>query len=202
MCAYFLEIQCKKLKNKKRKELEGQFKDCILSVTAGLRAGLSVENAFIENMSEIKLMCGETSQIVREFSGIIHGMKNNITLEQLLFELSRKTESSCIQEFAEVFSIAKRNGGNLIEIIIDSAEAINYKISVEQEIEDVISGKKFEQKIMNVIPFFIIAYVQLGNPGYFNELYYNVTGIAVMTTCLLVYVGAYMLSEKITNINV
>ena len=55
---------------------------------------------------------------------------------------------------------------------------------------------------MSVIPFFMIAYVNLTGGGYFRALYHNVAGILIMTFCLGLYVVSLLLAEKITAIQI
>lgn len=88
------------------------------------------------------------------------------------------------------------------DIIRRSAEVIGNKIEVKQEIRTLLSSKKYEQRIMNLIPFLIVAYLQLTSPGFFDVLYYNPAGILVMTGALAVYLAAYLLSRKIVEIEV
>ena len=103
-------------------------------------------------------------------------------------------------EFAIVFSVAKRTGGNLTEIISRTISVISRKIEVEKEIEVLVSAKRMEARIMNGVPFFIIFYIGLTSKGFFDPLYHNPFGIVLMTICMLVYLAAYLLSEKIINI--
>ena len=70
-------------------------------------------------------------------------------------------------------------------------------METEKEIEVLLSARKLEQKIMNAMPFLIMLYVNLTSPGYFDKLYHSLAGTAVMTLCLGVYLGAYILSRKI-----
>ena len=60
-----------------------------------------------------------------------------------------------------------------------------------------LGGKKMELTIMKIMPFGILLYIDMGNPGYFDTLYHNVVGISVITGCLLLYLGAYLLGEHI-----
>lgn len=50
-------------------------------------------------------------------------------------------------------SIAKRSGGNLNDIIRRSAAVTGEKIEVKQEIQTLLSSRRYEQKIMNMVPF-------------------------------------------------
>lgn len=185
---------------KRRKILETEFKDCILAVSANLRAGYAVENAFTEAISDMQALYGDSGLMYKELNHMKKGLGNNRPLEQLLLELGIRSKSPNLEEFGAVFSIAVQNGGNLPEIIQEAADMIGEKISLEQEIQVLISGRLFEQRIMSVIPFFLVCYVEMGNKGFFDVLYHNLTGVSVMTVCLVIYLAAQMLSQKICKV--
>ena len=198
----FLKIKKRDLAKKRRMELNMQFKDAVLSVSANQRAGYSVENAFREAYQDMTMLYGKKSPICQEFSYIIKGLDNNITLERLLYDFGCRSHMPDILQFADVFLIAKRGGGNMTEIIAETANVIEQKITVDKEIQVLLSSKKMEQKIMNLIPFLIIFYISLTSKGFFDVLYHNVIGIAVMTVCLLIYLAAFIISRKLVEIEV
>lgn len=182
---------------KRRRQLELEFKDCILSVAANLRAGYSVENAFVECIRDIRVLYGERSIMLRELYRIRKGFGNNVPLENLLYELGERSGCVNIKEFGEVFFIARKSGGSLPQVIQSTAGLIGEEIALKQEIQVTISGRALEQKIMNIIPFFLVCYIETTNRGFFDVLYHNPTGAAIMTGCLLVYLFAYALSGRI-----
>lgn len=192
----FLDIRRKKVK-KARDELAAQFRECILSVVSSLQAGYSVENAFLESEKDMELMYGKFSLIGAELKFVRRGLQINITLEELLADIAVRSGSGDIGEFAQIFALAKRNGGNMTEIIKNSAGQIGKRIELRQEVQVLLGGKQMEFMIMKLMPFGILLYVGMGNPGYFEPLYHNLSGIAVMTGCLAVYSGAYFLGESV-----
>jgi len=193
----------KNKKNKKRIMTIGlQFKDLLMSVITAQRAGYSVENAFIDSKKEMELMHGKNSIICAELDIIIKGLANNLTLEELLFDFGVRSKNDDIIEFAEIFAIAKRSGGNMTEIMNRSASIIGKRLETQGEIEILISAKKGEAKIMEAIPFFIIAYIGFTSEGYFDSMYHNAAGIAIMSVCLVIYIVAHLMFEKITAIEI
>lgn len=178
-------------------ELTVQFKECILSVSASLKAGYAVENAFLESRSDMRLLYGESSYIYQELDLIRRGMVINITLEEQLADLAKRSGSEEIQQFAQIFAIAKRSGGSLPEIIRTSAEMIGQRVDTRQEMQTVLSGRRMEQNIMKVIPFGILTYIGITYPGYFDSLYHNWQGAAIMTGCLVLYLAAYVAGDRI-----
>lgn len=192
----------KELAKARRQALSVQFKDAVLSVSANQRAGYSVENAFREAYKDMVMLYGTESDICHEISYIVKSLENNITLERLLYDFGVRSRVSDIMQFADVFMIAKRSGGNMTEILSETADTIEQKIAVDKEIQVLVSSKKMEQKIMNMVPFFIIIYIELTSKGFFDVLYHNLTGILVMTVCLAVYLAAYMISKRLVEIEV
>ena len=113
-----------------------------------------------------------------------------------------RSDCEDIQNFSDVFLFAKRSGGDFHKIIATTIEHISDKIEVEREVQTVISAKKMEQKIMNVIPVFIILYLNLTSGEFLAPLYGNIFGISVMTGALGAYLAAIKISAKMTAIKV
>ncbi len=200
--AVFLKRKERALMKNRQRELTLQFREAISAVSASIGAGYSVENAFIEAGKDLRNLYPAKAPIVQEFAQIEGRLLANETIEQILMDLAKRSGSEDIRDFADVFITAKRSGGELPAIIRRTAGHIGDKIEVKREIDTLMSAKKMEQNIMNVIPFFIILYVSLNSPGFLDVLYGNVMGIAIMTVCLVMYVLAWLLAEKIVSIEV
>ncbi len=198
----FFRRKRKDLIRKQRFELTLQFREAIMAVQAALNAGYSVENAFIEAGKDMEKMYGKEGIITREFMVLVRRLRSNVSLEKILLELSERSGVEDIRDFANVFTAAKRSGGDFTRIIKRAAETIRDKIEVKREIETLMSAKKFENKIMEIVPFAIILYIGITSPDFISSLYHNMTGIILMTFCLALYLGAFVLSERIVNIEI
>ena len=185
----------------RQKELLGiQFKEILHSLLAGIQAGYSIENAFCNAYGDIKLLYGEDAILAKELLLINKSLRNNCNVEDLVMDLAHRSHHPDIMEFAEVFQATKRSGGNLPSMMKTTSEILSAKMEVKRKISTVISSKKMEQNIMNVVPFGIMLYINASSPGFFDVLYHNVTGILIMTILLMVYLAAYFLAEKILRI--
>ena len=126
----------------------------------------------------------------------------NQPIEKLLYESAMRSGCEDIRNFSEVFLFAKRSGGDFQKIIQNTIHHISDKIEVEKEIQTVISAKKMEQKVMNVIPVFILFYLNLTSGDFLEPLYGNALGVCVMTGALMAYLGAIILAKRIMAIKV
>ena len=75
-------------------------------------------------------------------------------------------------------------------------------MDVEREIETSVAAKKYEQRIMSIMPGVILLYMQLTSPGFLDVLYTTAFGAVVMTACLLVYAVSLFWGRKIVEIHV
>lgn len=196
----FFRINEKEKIRQIRGNIEVQFKEMLMSISASLRAGYAIENACKEALGEMGLLYGKESIIYRELSHITKQLYNNRTIESLFIELANKTRISEIREFADILVIAKKQGGNLPTIIQNTSKVIGDKIEMNREIRTIVSGKKTEQAIMNMMPIVIILYMGATSPNFFSPLYHNAMGIVIMTVCLVLYLVAYVISYKILDI--
>ena len=189
-------------KKRVRQELAKQFLDAMRVVNTALLAGYSLENAWKEAQKEIESLYGTDSYMYLELKEMNQLVELNNPLEQLLEDFARRSGMEDILGFAEVFSFAKRSGGNFVEIIEHTTDHMRQKQETTQEIEVLFASRKMEQKVMNIIPIFILFYMSASSGEYMSVLYGNGIGILFMSICLVVYVAAILLAEKIMTIEV
>ena len=184
----------------RRERLSVQFKDTVLAVGAAMQAGRAAENAFLEAEGEIRGLYGRESEMARELALLRKGLRNQLPLEQMLLNLGERSHVEEIRDFTEVFAVAKRLGGNLKEIIGRTAELTQQRMEVDREIKTLLAAKKYEQKVMTLVPFLLFGYMQISSKGFFDILYHNAAGIMVMTICLVLYLAACVLGDKLMDI--
>lgn len=194
-----LFVEWGRRKNQQKQNLDylEQFKECILSVEASLRAGYAVENAFLESRKDMQMMFGDNCLICMQLAWIEKGLQNNETLEKLLSVVAEDCQNEEFLEFAEVFAIAKRNSGKLSGTIEVYSTMIAEKLEALREMQTSLAAKRLEQSVMNVMPFAIVLYLNFSNPGYFDMLFHNVSGIFIMTGCMGAYIFAFAWAESI-----
>ena len=187
---------------KKRQEFQGQFKEAMQSISVALNVGYSAENAVREALGDLKLIYHKEARILKELQYMIHQIEMNLPLEQVFQEFAKRSGDEDVYMFATVFSLAKRSGGDMIEMIRNAVWQIGEKIEVKQEIETMMAAKKLEFRIMSLIPIAMIAYISMAFPDFLNIMYGNLLGMIVMSVCLIVYVFSYEWGKRIVEIEV
>lgn len=193
------KLQKKDFIRKKKNKIMNEFKDLCNVLSNNLLVGYSFENSLKNSIKETKDLYGNKSYLSKELKIVVNKININIPVEKAFMEFAINTEVEEIIIFAEILKISKRSSGNIVEIIRDTVDSITDRIELKREIEVIFASKKFEQKVMNVIPFFIICYVKLSSPGMLDVMYNTLLGRFLMTVFLLVFIVALVLSEKIMN---
>ena len=186
----------------KKEEFREQFRESIQTLSAILKVGYSVENAIRETWKEICPIHKKKTRIIKEYETMVHQLDLNMTAEEVMKQFADRVKEEDVENFVTVFGAAKRLGGDSIAIIRHAADAIGEKMEVEREIQVMLTSKKLEFKIMCVIPFVIILYMRSAFPEFMAVLYGNLAGTLFMTICLMVYLTAYQLGKKMTQIEV
>lgn len=199
---FFWKEVKKEIAKKYHKRLAEGFLVGMRYVSTALAAGYSVENAFLQAKEELEKIYPKEEPVRQEFALIVNGLGMNMTIETLFMDLARRSSIEDIRTFAEVFTAAKRTGGDLIAIIRSTISMMGQKEETLQEIEVVLTAKRMEQNIMSLIPCLLIGYVRLTSPGFFDCMYGNAAGILIMTVCLVIYLAAILMGRKIVQIEV
>lgn len=196
---YQWELTC--MKNKERM-FQVQFREALQALASSLNVGYSMENAVKEARKDLGLLYNADDRIMREFSLLVHQLNMNITAEQAFSEFAKRVSQEDAVNFTAVVKSAKRSGGDLMEILRSSITQICDKIEVQKEIQTMIAAKRLEFLVMSGIPFGILLYMQLSFPEFMGVLYGTVLGTALMTGCLIIYLGAFYLGKTIIEIEV
>lgn len=193
--------QKRRIINKKKKELKVQFKDMLMVMSDSLKTGYSVSNALKESYKDMVSMYGRYSYICEELRIMISKIKLNVREEDIFKGFAKRTGLREAILFSRIFSVAKRTGGNMTEVIGSVTDSIVLKENVREEIEVSTTEKKTEQKIMTLIPMALILYVKMMSPDFLNIMYETNAGRIVMTICLVLYILAFLWAQKIVEFN-
>ncbi len=182
-----------------KNKLRDEFKECMLQVSGNLNAGYSLENSFVQVIKEKNI--SRSVYIMPELKRIAVGLSCNRRIEDMLMEFGERCRVEEIKEVANLIVMAKVHGGNIIHLIRQVAANLSERQTVELEINTLVAAKKLEGNIMVVMPFFIVVFMRITNPGYMTILYETILGRLIMTICLLFVLVAWIIINKIMKID-
>ena len=201
-CFLYPNLKRKELIAAKKRRLVVEFKEAIMILSSLLNAGYSLENSVKEALVELRLLYVKDNLIIKEFEYINQLIYMNISVERAFDDLAYRSHSEDIRSFAKVLRIAKRSGGELESIIAHTVGVIGDKVRIKEEIITMTTAKRFEQNVMNIFPLFIVLYIDISSPGFFNIMYTTIIGRVCMSIGLIVYLFAIYISKRLLNIEV
>lgn len=200
---FYPKIKTREIIKKRKKLLNLQFKDMLYALSSSLTAGKSPESAFSDVLKDLKVLYPTTDvYIIKEVEYIIRKLNMNETVEAALDDLAKRTKIEDIQNFVEVFKTCKRTGGNLVAVTRNSSDVISEKIEIIEDINTTIAAKKFEHKILSVMPIVMIVILSLTTEDYMQPLFNTILGRLVMTVAIIIMAVGYFISQKIMDIKV
>lgn len=200
---WYPKLKQKQLRDKRQQELTYQFKDALYALASALGAGLSLESAVKASLRDLRVLYPEEdTDILQEFAYLARRLELNEPLEVALGDFAQRSGLEDVRNFTEVITLCKRTGGNLVQVVKNTATVIGDKIEISQDIDLMLTKQKFEQKILNVMPLIFIGMIKFGGSGYMDSLYSSPVGYLLMGLALMILAASYIISQKIMDIRV
>lgn len=194
-------IRTREIIRRRKKELNIQFKDMLYSLSSSLSAGKTVELSFREALKDLSVLYPEPSAfILAEVGRIISRLDMNEPLESALQDFAGRARLEDVDNFVNVFNISKRSGGNLAEVIRNTSSIINDRIEVAQEVDTMLAERKFERKVLNMIPILMILLLSVSAPDYMAPVFNTLAGRITMSGSIILLLIAWLISAKIIDI--
>lgn len=199
----WVKLRLSRLISEQKTELTHQFRDMLYSVSASVSAGRHLPEALFAARENMKLIYGDQGLIVQELNTIVKGLyESKESEEQVLMSFAKRTGIEDIEDFVEIYLTCRSTGGDLEGIIIKTANVIMEKITIQREIQMLTAQKKFEGKLLMALPFIVIGFLELSSPEYLSVMYETIQGRIMMTAALIGICLAYVISSKVTAIDI
>ncbi len=188
---------------RRKRQLMLQFKDMLYSLSSTVGSGASIENAVEITWRDMQQQYGaEGVDIVQELELMVSKLAVNQNIEEVFADFGLRSGLEDIQNFANIFEISKRTGGNLVDIIRKTSATITEKIDVKLEMDTLLSGKKMEQKVLTVIPIVMVLILTEATGGFMDVIFTTMAGRITATITLVMIAVGYFWSKKITDIDI
>lgn len=198
----YVRSKRKQLAEDRKNLLNYHFRDFLSSLHTAMLAGYSLENAVTIAAGDVARLYGRDDICSIEMKAITRQMGYQKPVEQLFLELGKRSGVEDIQTFGEVISVAKRTGGDMNGVLQNAWQTLGEKIDTQREIDTMMASRKYEMKIMNLMPAGIILYLSVSFDGFMDAMYGNAFGVCVMTVCLGIYGFAVWLGDRLMAVKV
>ena len=188
---------------RRKRQLMLQFKDMLYSLSSAVSSGSSIENAVESTLRDMQQQYGEDGvDIVQELELMVSKLHVNQNIEEIFADFGQRSGIEDISNFANIFEISKRTGGNLVDIIRQTSNIITEKIDVKLEMDTLLSGKKMEQKVLTIIPIVMVFVLTEATGGFMDVIFTTIAGRVTATIVLAIIAVGFFWSKKITDIEI
>lgn len=194
-----LLMETEDLDQKKKLKTEELFRELMESLATSLRAGYSLPNGFEEAYKELEYLHREKNVLMSELRKVVRSMKDGKQCEDMLEEIGKELRCVSMVELGRTLKVAALAGGNRNKILAHTIKTLKQKYRLMQEIEDGMAARRYEAKIMEIVPFLLVLYVEWGTPGFLDGLFDCTYGKGVMTMCLSMYLVAKIWMNRIVS---
>lgn len=204
ICAGFTERLYATYKAAGRRDiLITQFRDFLYSLSASADAGRHMEESFKDARTDLLLLYDEESPMIKELDSMItRNEAANESVEQMLLDLGKRSGIRDITTFAEVCRICGSTGGDIVKVIGITSQMLLDKLTIVRDIESYTAQKKFEGKVIAILPPTVILFLNLTAPVYLAPMYNCFAGRIIMTAALFLMIFGYAAAQKITDIGI
>ncbi len=184
----------------KRRMVRDQFKMFLYSLSTSLSAGKSLENSLQDVQLDLsRYYPADSDLFIIELLKLNIKLQNGLTVEHAMVQFAEQFDSLEIQKFCHLIRSVKRQSGDLLSVIRTASQVIAEKIEVEQEIQVITAQKKFESRVMMLIPVIFLALMKSTSAEYMYVLYYSTSGIIIMLIALFVFLfSAHNLNKNMS----
>ncbi|MDD2217133.1 MAG: type II secretion system F family protein [Eubacteriales bacterium] len=189
------------LGKKRRNFLKLQFRDLLYSLSASIGSGRHMKAALEEGVTNLSILYPKNNILGQEISEIIAKIESsNQSEKELLTDFAERSAIDEIKSFFRVYYIALSTGGNLTAVIRKAGDILLDKMIIEKDIETYTAQKRFEGRLIMMMPIVIIFFLNIISPGYLAPMYESSAGRITMTACLLAMFLSFRITEKIMQI--
>jgi tight adherence protein B len=183
-------------KGQRMKAFAKEFPDALDLLVSALRAGLSFAAA-------MQIVAEESPEPIRsEFAVTVEEQALGLDFREALVNLTRRVDSLDLRFFVTAVVLQRDTGGNLAEILENTAKLIRERFKVFGDILTFTAHGRMTGGILMALPLGMALYSWSINPEYFRPMLEADGGRGLLITAGVMQVLGMLAIRKIVNIRV
>ncbi len=189
------------VKRREYERLEEDFKQMLSQLGSYISLGYSMDNALKEILEEWR-RSNENHAFQSVLQRMIISREINISLDDIFAQIACEYPMESIVQFSNIVTLTLKKGGTLQGIIEATMERIEEKEGVENELDVLITQKRYELFILLTMVPLMIIYLRWISGTFRSVMYHNIRGQLIMGICLGLYIISGLIGYRIVNIKV
>ena len=180
------------LVNRRLNRFTSLFPEAIDLIVRGLKSGLPVSESIRTVGAEVPDPIGV------EFRTVSDGVGLGQSLEEALWEASKRLDTPEFKFFVVSLSIQRETGGNLAETLGNLADILRRRRQMRLKIKAMSSEARASAYILGSLPFVVFAAILIINPGYAMQLFEDPRGHVMLGAGFAsLFTGALVMAKMI-----
>ena len=169
-----------------------QLDDSLQLMASSLRAGHSLLRA-VDAVSQ-----DAVSPTSEEFARIVNETRVGRDLSDSLDEVAERMGSDDFTWVAQAIAIHREVGGNLAEVLDAVGHTIRERNGIRRQVKALSAEGKLSALVLGGLPFAIIAFLSLTNPGYVAKFTQSIIGYGMIAAAVvLMLMGGFWLKKTV-----
>jgi tight adherence protein B len=169
-----------------------QLDDSLQLMAGSLRAGHSLLRAVDSVASEADAPTSE------EFARIVNETRVGRDLSDALDEVAERMGSEDFTWVAQAIAIHREVGGNLAEVLDAVGHTIRERNAIRRQVKALSAEGKLSAIVLMALPFGVVGFISLTNPGYVAKFTQSLTGYAMLAGAVfMLLVGGLWLRSTV-----
>jgi tight adherence protein B len=169
-----------------------QLDDSLQLMASSLRAGHSLLRA-VDSVSQ-----EAASPTAEEFARIVNETRVGRDLNDSLDEVAERMGSDDFTWVAQAIAIHREVGGNLAEVLDAVCRTIRERNAIRRQVKALAAEGKLSAIVLMALPFGIVAFISITNPGYLAAFTTSPIGFAMLgVAALMMTVGGLWLKKTV-----
>jgi tight adherence protein B len=180
------------MRHRRMHKFEQQLPDALMMLSGGLRAGVGLNAAMQQLVSEA------SPPLVQEFTLMLREQRLGVTLEQSLNNLARRMPTQTTVLVVSAMRIASDTGGGLAETLERTAYTIRSRLQMEGKIAALTAQGKLQAWVVSLLPVLLMLVLDRMEPEAMHYLWHTRLGWATLAgMAALESMGIYVIRRII-----
>ncbi len=190
------EVLLDNILHRRRERLEAQTADVMTALSASIKSGMTIEQAFSEMVDTMYPPISEEFALIRERidagQPVIAAVKS----------ADKRLQVPRLSLIFQTICISLERGGRLASLMDRLAESTREIERVEERVRTETAGLRLSARIMFLMPFFICGLLYLIEPDQVMLLFDNLVGNIVLVIAIAMDISAYFIMKKLIELDI
>lgn len=151
-----------------------QLADTLAILASSLRAGYS----FLQALDTVSKEISEPS--AGEFQRVVAEIRLGRPIDDALLAMAERVDSQDLRWAVIAINVQRQVGGNLAEVLDIVAKTVRERAYLRRQVNVLSAEGKFSVVILSALPFLILLYLSIVNPGYIEPLFTTTVGLILL----------------------